>query len=114
MPVSDAEFHAAIQLLFQYLLIVQDMANCSGDSEDDERNRKNAHILKQYIFKHEILKVLLFALENYQPARHSLDFLEDTIKVTDKFLQMLEEYSRGRIIRVKTGKLQRRKKLKQK
>jgi hypothetical protein len=38
------------------------MASCSDKtSEEDEKNRKNAHILKSYIFRHELWKVVVFA-----------------------------------------------------
>ena len=39
-PILDKEFHAAIQLLVQFLYIIRDMA-----SSDDEKNHKNAKIL---------------------------------------------------------------------
>jgi hypothetical protein len=37
------------------------MASCAQKDEEDEKNRKNAHILKTYIFRHEIWKVVQFA-----------------------------------------------------
>jgi len=39
-PVSDREFHAALQLLIQFLYIIRDMA-----SSQDDKNQKNAKIL---------------------------------------------------------------------
>ena len=38
--VSDREFHAALQLLIQFLYIIRDMA-----SSQDDKNQKNAKIL---------------------------------------------------------------------
>ena len=100
--VTDAEFHAALLMLSQYLLIINDMASCSEETEEDIRNRKNAGILKAYIFKHEILKVLKCAIEHFKPQRHSPEFLEDTIRLNHQVLHMLEEFSKGKILKVKT------------
>ena len=67
-PIKNQEFHAALKMLIQFLLIVKDMASCSDKTEEDEKNRKNAHILKTYIFRHELWKVVAFAFEIFNPA----------------------------------------------
>ena len=59
--VSDKEFHAAMQLFYQILHIVQLMASCSGSDENSEKNRKNADILRKFIFRNEIMRICLFA-----------------------------------------------------
>ena len=59
--VSDKEFHAALQLFYQILHIVQLMASCSGSEEAQEKNRKNANILRSFIFRNDIVRVCLFA-----------------------------------------------------
>jgi hypothetical protein len=67
-PIKNQEFYAALKMLIQFLLIVKDMASCSDKTEEDEKNRKNAHILKTYIFRHELWKVVAFAFEIFNPA----------------------------------------------
>lgn len=58
-PVKDQEFHAALKMLIQFLLIIQDMASCTDKaSEECVKNIKNAHILKQFAFKHELWKII--------------------------------------------------------
>ena len=59
--VSDKEFHAAMQLFNHILHIVQLMASCSGADEAAEKNRKNANILRAYIFRNDIVRISLFA-----------------------------------------------------
>jgi len=46
------DFHAGVQFLTQFLYIIRDMA-----SSDDERNRKNALILQQNIFYHDLCRI---------------------------------------------------------
>ena len=50
--VSDKEFHSALQLFTSVLQIVKCMASTTGDDEMSERNRKNATVLRSYIFRH--------------------------------------------------------------
>ena len=89
-------------MLIQFLQIIQDMSNCSDTTEDDEKNRKNAHILKAYVFRHEIWVIVKFAFSMFNNARHSTRFLEDTILLNHILINMLEEFSKGKILTVKT------------
>ena len=50
MRIKD--FHAALQLLTQFLYIIRDMA-----SSDDEKNQKNAQILMSNVFYHDLVKI---------------------------------------------------------
>jgi hypothetical protein len=89
------------------------MSNCSDTTEDDEKNRKNAHILKAYVFRHEIWVIVKFAFSLFNHARHSTRFLEDTILLNHILINMLEEFSKGKILTVKTQKKTMRKKKKE-
>ena len=73
--VSDKEFHAALQLFNDILHIVQLMASCSGADEASEKNRKNANILRAYIFRNDIVRLCLFAFQTFNPTKHSHEFL---------------------------------------
>lgn len=51
------------------------MGKCTDNTEEDEKNRKNSHILKSYVFRHEIWKLVVFAFKLFKPERHALEFL---------------------------------------
>lgn len=57
-------------MLIQFLQIVNEMGMCSDNTDEDEKNRKNAHILKAYVFRHEIWKLVQYAFTLFNPARH--------------------------------------------
>ena len=108
------EFHAALKMMTQFLLIVEDMAQCTDkSSEESARNRKNAHVLKSYAFRHEVWKIIKFAFQMYNPARHAVEMLKDAIYVNHLLIQMLEEFSKGRVLTVKTQRTVMRKKKRQ-
>lgn len=60
------DFHSGLQLLTQLLYIIRDMA-----SSDDERNKKNAAILQQNIFYHDLCRIAKAALVLYKEGKHS-------------------------------------------
>jgi len=88
------------------------MGSCTDKTEDDEKNRKNSHILKSYVFRHEIWKLVVFAFKLFNPQRHALEFLQDTILLNHLLMEQLEEFSKGKVLKVKTQKVTRRKKKK--
>jgi len=88
------------------------MASCSASDEASEKNRKNSNILRAFIFRNDVIRVCLFAFQMFNPGKHSLLFLQDTLMFTHTFLEHLEEFSKGRMLMIKTGK--RRKVKKQK
>lgn len=98
------DFHGGIQFLTQFLYIIRDMA-----SSDDERNRKNALILQQNIFYHDLCRIAKTAFILYQEGSHSKQFLHDSIEFNYLMIDMLEEYSKGKILTIQT---QRKKKVK--
>ena len=55
------------------------MGSCTDKNEDDEKNRKNSQILKAYVFRHELWKVVFFAFNLFNPQKHALEVLQDTI-----------------------------------
>ena len=48
----------------------------------------------------------------YNPQRHSFEFLQDTIYLNHLLIQMLEEFSKGKVLTVKTQRTVLRKKRK--
>mmetsp|Transcript_42796 Transcript_42796/g.56533 ORF Transcript_42796/g.56533 Transcript_42796/m.56533 type:complete len:96 (-) Transcript_42796:1476-1763(-) len=90
------------------------MASCSAKDESSEKNRKNANILRSFIFRNDIIRVTLFAFQMFVPTKHSKQFLYDVISFTHTFLEHLEEFSKGRMLKIKTGRRKKVKKQKQK
>ena len=88
------------------------MASCSGNEESDEKNRKNANILRAFIFRNDIVRICLFAFQMFTPYKHAPLFLQDIISFTHTYLEHLEEFSKGKMLMIKTGR--RRKVKKQK
>jgi hypothetical protein len=78
------------------------MSNCTDSNEEEEKNRKNANILKAYVFRHEIWVIVKFAFGMFNQARHSNKLLEDVILLNHVLINMLEEFSKGKILTVKT------------
>jgi hypothetical protein len=109
--VSDKEFHSALQLFTGVLQIVKCMASSSGDDEMSERNRKNATVLRSYIFRHQIFELVHFGFQIYCPGRHSEQFLQDLIQFNHIFTEHMEQYSKGKMLTIKT---QKRRKVKRK
>ena len=73
--IRDREFHAALKMMIQFLQIIDSMGKCTDNTEEDEKNRKNSFILKSYVFRHEIWKLVVFAFKLFNPDRHALEFL---------------------------------------
>ena len=90
------------------------MASCNGTDEQAEKNRKNAFILKSHIFKHDIVRIIHFCFELYKPGLHNEQFIIDAIHFNHEFLAGLEEYSKGKVLTIRTGQkrmVKRKKKL---
>jgi hypothetical protein len=60
------DFHSGLQLLTQLLYIIRDMA-----SSDDERNKKNAQILQQNVFYHDLCRIAKTAVILFEPGRQN-------------------------------------------
>lgn len=55
-----------------------------------------------------------FALTTFDHKKHNSAFLHDTIEFTHLMLEMLDEYSRGRVLTINTQKKRKIKKAKKK
>lgn len=65
-PVSDKEFHSALQLLIQFLYTIRDMASSS-----DEKNQRNARILSTNVFYQDLCIISQFSLNLFDPKKHN-------------------------------------------
>lgn len=62
------------------------------------------------MFSRDIMSVVRHALKMFDPKKHSIQFLYDTIELNQVMLSMLDEYSKGRVLKVETNKTRRVKK----
>ena len=69
-------------------------------STEDERNKKNSKILTQNIFYHDMCVVSQFAFKQFDYKKHNVDFLADIIEFNHLMLEMLEEYSKGKVLTI--------------
>ena len=69
-------------------------------SSDDERNKKNAQILQQNIFYHDLCKIAKTAFVIYDSKWHSKQFLHNAIEFNDIMMSMLSEYSKGKVLTI--------------
>jgi hypothetical protein len=81
-------------------------------SSADEKNKKNAMILQQNVFYHDLCRICKSAFLFYKEGIHHKQFLYDAIEFTNLFLEMLEEYSKGKVLTIKTHKKKKVKKQK--
>lgn len=96
-------------MLVQFLYVIRDMA-----SSDDERNQKNAKILQANIFYNDLCIISQFALKLFDPKKHNPTFLHDIIEFTHIMLEMLDEYSKGKVLTIQTQRKRKVKKAKKK
>ena len=69
-------------------------------SSDDEKNKKNAKILQTNVFYKDLCVVSRLAFKLYCPRTHNAKFLHDVIEFNHLMLEMLDEYSKGKILMI--------------
>lgn len=89
------DFHSALQFMTQLLYVIRDMA-----SSNDEKNKKNAMILQTNIFFHDLCRISKTAFVLYEPAAMNKQFLHDSIEFNSLMMDMLEEYSKGKVLTI--------------
>lgn len=71
-------------------------------SSNDERNHKNAKILQANVFYNDLTIISQFAFKLFDPKKHTNQFLHDTIEFNHLMLEMLDEYSKGKVLTIQT------------
>lgn len=79
-------------------------------SSDNEKNIKNAKILQTNVFYKDLCIIARISLKLYDAQLHNVQFLHDAVEFTHLMLEMLEEYSKGKILMI--GDKKKRKKIK--
>ena len=96
-------------MLIQFLYIIRDMASSS-----DERNQKNARILQANIFYNDLCIISQYSFKLFDYKKHHISFLQDIIEFNHIMLEMLDEYSKGKVLTINTQKKRKAKKQKKK
>ena len=97
------EFQAAMKFFTQLLYIIQEMSN-----SEDETTKRNATILKQNIFYHEVSKVCRHAFLYWVAGFSPKSFLDEIVEFIDIVYTMLKDYSKGKLLTIRTERLSRR------
>ena len=83
-------------------------------SSDNEKNHKNAKILQANVFYNDLICISQFAFKIYDARKHTSKFIEDIIEFNHLMLEMLDEYSKGKVLTIQTQKKRKVKKNKKK
>jgi len=102
---NTREVHSAIKFLTQFLYLIQEMSQSS-----DELTNRNAKILMQNVFYHEMARVCRKAFDYWEPGVNKENLLLDIIELNQITFQMLEQYSKGKALTVRTEKIIQNKK----
>jgi hypothetical protein len=98
-------FLASVEYLLELMYIIQDMENM-----ESEKMNKNAQVLKQKLFTLQICELAKFGIEIYDSNSHSKYFLQTMFRFTHVLFGMLEVYSKGKMLYIKTHKLRHKSK----
>jgi hypothetical protein len=80
-------------------------------SSQDEKNKKNAQILLSFVFSHDhMMRLARHAFLLYEETAQHKQFLHDIIEFTHIMVNMLDEYSKGKVLTITTNKLKKVKK----
>lgn len=75
-------------------------------------NRKNSQIMLQNIFHHDITKALRIGLDFCQKGVLNDEVLKTLVELINIFFDLLESYSKGKVLTLQTDKLVKKKKSK--
>jgi hypothetical protein len=83
-------------------------------SSSDEKNQRNAKILQANVFYNDLCIISQEAFKLFDHKKHHFSFLQDNIEFTHIMLEMLDEYSKGKVLTIQTQKKRKVKKNKKK
>ena len=85
------------------------MASCA-----DAKSQKNAEILMQKVFYQDLCRLSKAGFLFFRAEAHKRRHLEAVVEFTHFMTKMLEEYSRGRVLTIRTSRLRNARKKKKK
>ena len=69
-------------------------------SSSDEKNQRNAKILQANVFYNDLCIISQFSFNLFDKRKHNQQFLSDTVEFTHIMLEMLDEYSKGKVLTI--------------
>ena len=78
-------------------------------SSDDEKNQRNAKILQANVFYNDLCILSQFAFKLFDYKKHNPSFLADIVEFTHLMLEMLDEYSKGKVLTIQTQQKRKKK-----
>ena len=60
--------------------------------------------MKSHIFKHDLVKIIHFCFAMFKQGSHNHQFLVDAATFNHEFLACLEDYAKGRVFAIATGR----------
>ena len=102
---NTRELHASIKFCTQYFYIIRDMQNSVS-----ETTKRNAQILLQTVFYREMSIVCRKCFDYWRAGVNDKEFLEDILEFTYLTFKLLEEYSKGKALTVRTERMLKSKK----
>ena len=91
--------HAALLVLLELLYIVQELS-----LSVDSTLRKNAQILMQNIFQHDLTRIIRIGLIYSSPGLLKDQLLETLVELQMVFFDMLDSFSKGKVLSIQTDK----------
>lgn len=99
---NTRELHASIKFCIQYFYVIKDLLNSTSD-----KAKKNAQILLQTVFYREISTVCKRSFEYWRAGINDKEFLEDIAEFAHLTFKLLEDYSKGKLLTVRTERLRK-------
>lgn len=99
------EVHASIKFCTQYLYIIRDMQGSASDT-----TKRNAQILLQTVYYREMSILCRKSFEYWRAGINDKEFLEDIVEFTHLTFKLLDDYSKGKALTVRTERVLKTKK----
>ena len=100
-------FHAAFHCFLELMYCIKEMRMATSST-----TRKNAQILMQKIFTQDNSRLLKMGFNHYNPEVHDPRLGETLVEFLGIFFELLEEYSKGKILKIQTDQRMIKKKIK--
>ena len=102
---NTREVHASIKFCTQYFYIIRDMQNSAS-----ETTKRNAQILLQTVFYREMSIICRKSFDYWRAGINDKEFLEDLVEFSHITYKLLEDYSKGKVLTVRTERMIKSKK----
>ena len=99
---NTRELHSSLKFCIQYFYIIKDL-----QSSTSEKSKKNAQILLQTVFYREISIICKKSFEYWRAGINDKEFLEDIVELSHITFKLLEEYSKGKHLTIRTERVRK-------